>query len=452
MGRIDGEAMNCAECRDNLVAYIEGLLEEEELLRCRTHLESCADCRSEHEAFARLHQKLDACGRTVADVSVVQPVMRRILQNQPETEREPIMTRIFRRWGLGLGAAAGMAVIALMVILTWPGGKANAAEILAKGAKAVADLSSIHMRCSLRTLPVDNFSMIAPDSDFVPVELWKQFGDSPKWRIDKPGRIAVMDGKCTLLYIKPTNSGMKFEHASTNAFDTNWLHEVANVAQLLTSELGAIRTQGIDMKLTQETGADGAAKSVVTLESKSSLPDGDYCKNKFFSDADTRRVYVFDPQTNRLETVKIYLMKQSDAQLIFEVNQIDYNQPIDPAVFSPELPEDVAWMREGVPTQPDNDKYSGMTALQAARAFFEACGREDWNEAEKFYPGPIEDRIKDYLGGLRVISLGESFTSQAYPGAFVPYKISLKNGETKKHNLALKKDPNSNRWYFDGGI
>jgi len=85
---------------------------------------------------------------------------------------------------------------------------------------------------------------------------------------------------------------------------------------------------------------------------------------------------VFDTQSDRLETVKIYLMKQSDAQLIFEVNRIEYNQPIDPSVFSPELPGDATWMQEGVPTLPDNDKYAGITAQQAARVFFEACGRE----------------------------------------------------------------------------
>jgi hypothetical protein len=206
------------------------------------------------------------------------------------------------------------------------------------------------------------------------------------------------------------------------------------------------------MKLTQETGVDGAAKSVVTIESRSSLPDGDYCKNKFFNDADTRRVYVFDAQNDRLETVKIYLMRQPDAELIFEVNQIDYNQPIDPEIFNPQLPEDVAWLREGVPTLPDNAKYAGMTAEQAARAFFEACGRRDWDEVAKFWPGPFRYLYKSTLGGLEIISIGESFKSEAYPGSFVPYEIRLNNGEVKKHNLALKKDPRSNRWYFDGGL
>jgi outer membrane lipoprotein-sorting protein len=444
--------MNCAECRDNLVGYIEGLLEEEESGRYRTHLESCAGCRAEYEAFAQLQKKLDARGRAAAGVSIADPVMRRILQNHTKREREPIMTTIFRRWGLGLGAAAGMAVIALLVILTWPGGKANAAEILERGAKAVAGLTSIHMQCTLRTMPNDNFGMIAPDQNFWPIELWKQFGNSPKWRIDKPGRIAFMNGQSTVMYLKYDNAANKLNQPSQDAFDTKWLHEVANVAQLLTSELGGVRMQGNFMRLTQETGANGAAKSVVTIESKTSLPDGDYLKNKFFGDADTRRVYVFDEQSNRLETVRIYLMGQSGEKLIFEVNQIDYNPAIDPDVFNVKLPENVYLIQEGMKTLPDNQKYAAMTPEQTTRAFFEACGHGDWNEVSKYSPVPFNDRIKEALGGLQIVSIGESFKSESYPGVFVPYEIKFKNGESQKQNLALKKDPKSNRWYFDGGL
>ena len=58
------------------------------------------------------------------------------------------------------------------------------------------------------------------------------------------------------------------------------------------------------------------------------------------------------------------------------------------------------------PTLPDNEKYASMTAEQAARAFFEACGREDWNEAGKFM-SPVNERLKQYLGGLEIVSLGE---------------------------------------------
>ena len=80
------------------------------------------------------------------------------------------------------------------------------------------------------------------------------------------------------------------------------------------------------------------------------------------------------------------------------------------------------------PKLPDNEKYASMTAEQAARAFLEACAREDWNEAGKFM-SPITPDVKQYLGGLTIISLGKSFTSMAYPGVFVPYEIKLRPQE-----------------------
>ena len=45
--------MNCAECRDNLVACLEGLLEAEQSRECQAHLESCAACRAEYGAISR---------------------------------------------------------------------------------------------------------------------------------------------------------------------------------------------------------------------------------------------------------------------------------------------------------------------------------------------------------------------------------------------------------------
>jgi hypothetical protein len=77
-------------------------------------------------------------------------------------------------------------------------------------------------------------------------------------------------------------------------------------------------------------------------------------------------------------------------------------------------------------TLPDNEKYAAMTAQQAARAFFEACAREDWIEVQKFWRMPVDDRFKQYLGGIE--------TSE------------------KKHGLGLKKDGKTGRWHIDGGI
>jgi outer membrane lipoprotein-sorting protein len=443
--------MNCTECRDNLIACIEGLLGDEESSQCQAHLETCAACRAEYASFAKLQQQLVARGQAAADVSIVEPVMRRVRAVHAEPQRNTIMSILLKhRWGLGLGATAGVVAVILIALFSPPKIQAAAFAVMSRGAQAVANLTSIHIRGQLRTAPRDNFSYINPDLDYVPVELWKQFGSEPKWRVDKPGRLAIMDGQSTVLFIKPdfaTKVGR-----SSSGFDTQWLHEMADVSQTLNNELSASRLHGWPVTLAQEQGADGRLKSVVTVEASTGVLTGDYLKNKFFSTADTRRVYVFDDQSQLLESVKIYLHGDSGEKLIFELDQIDYNQPIDPGVFQFQPPANVAWEHE-MQILPDNAKYAAMTPEQAARAFFEACGREDWNEAGKFCT--VTGTLKEDLGGLEVISIGNSFASaiSLINGArFVPYEVKLKSGAIKKWNIGFKKDGKTGRWYVDGGI
>ncbi len=91
-----------------------------------------------------------------------------------------------------------------------------------------------------------------------------------------------------------------------------------------------------------------------------------------------------------------------------------------------------------------------MSPDEAARAFFDACGKEDWKEVGKFLPFSPHPRV--YLAVLEVISIGTPFQSGPFPEHwFVPYEIKLKSGRIKKHNLALKKDKVAKRFIVDGG-
>ncbi len=315
---------------------------------------------------------------------------------------------------------------------------------------ALGSASGIHIRGRLRTPPADNFGAIAPEAEFVTIELWKESGPKPKWRVEKPGRVVVMDGKSTVLYIKPENLGVKIPQASESAFDTDWLQRMVNLCDTITNEIRNARAKGWKVELTDETVADGRDKPVVTIETKSGLSDNDYLKNKSFYTSDLREVYRFDAGTKRLESAQVYLLGKPDAEPIFETSQIDYNQAIDPAVFHLDLPANVSWYKEPQKL-PDNEKYASMTAEQAARAFFEACANEDWNEAEKFM-SPITPDLKKYLGGLEIIRLGDSFTDKGYAGRFVPYEIKFSDGHVTKHNLAVRKDNPAGRWQVDGGI
>ena len=151
------------------------------------------------------------------------------------------------RWGFGLGAAASAAtVVVLIALLSTPKIQAAAAEVMTRGAQAVAKLSSVHLRGKLRTLPADNFGYVSSDCEFQAIELWKQWQPELKWRVEKPGRVAVMDGQSTVLYIKTANSGLKLPQPSKSAFDTEWLHKIANLSNMQRQALQtpASRRQG----------------------------------------------------------------------------------------------------------------------------------------------------------------------------------------------------------------
>ena len=437
--------MNCAECRDNFVASAEGLLAPEESLQCQAHLASCATCRAEYEALTRLQQNLIARGQVSAGVDMVAPVMQRVRREQCQPERETLMSKILKhRWGFGLGATAGAAAILLIVLSITPKAQATAVSILNRGAQAVARLTSIHLRGQLRTLPADNFSYINSDCDFCTIELWKQFAPELKWRAEKPGRFVVMDGQSTVHYIKGPNMGVKIPQRSESAFDTDWLHRIANLSNTISNEVKNAVARGWKLEVAEEA-TNARVFSVVTVHTTSGVPVNDYCKNTFMENADTRRVYRFDAHSELLDSVQIYLVRPAGEVLIFDLNQIDYNQSIDAGVWQPQLPTNVNWYAEPQKL-PDNDKYTALTAEQAARAFFEACSRKDWNEAGKFM-SPITEGVKHVYGGLEIVSLGESFTSQAYGGRFVPYEIKL---HAQEFNVRVSKTNRAQRCVLQG--
>ena len=445
--------MSCAECQDNLMALLEGLLEAEQALDCQAHLEGCAACRAEHEAIAGLQERLVARGRVSAGVSLEEPVMRAVHHIQMKSERNTMMTLLYKkRWGLGTSAVATAVAAAVFLILSLatPTAQARAAEVLARGAKVIAGLTSVHLRGQMRTLPQDNFSSLDAQSDFCTVELWKQFRPTLKWRVEKPGRVAVMDGQQTLLYHKANNEAVKLSQPSGSAFDTEWLQRLADLSNTLSKELRNARTHGWKLELAEENGPDGRPKSVVTIHARPGMLDDAYGKSSFLQTADTRRVYRFDARTDRLEAVQIFLLRAGGEVQVFELAQIEYDRPIDASLWQLKLPADVSYYQQPQ-VLPDNAKYAAMTPEQAARAFFEACASENWAEAGKFM-SPLGTGLKEALGGLKIISVGRSFTSWPFAASFVPYEIKLKSGRVKKWNLAVRKDNAAHRWQVDGGI
>jgi hypothetical protein len=308
----------------------------------------------------------------------------------------------------------------------------------------------------MRTAPRDNFSRLAAEAEFCPIQLWKEFDGQKRWRVEKPGRVAAMNGSSTMLLIRPDGPAVKADIAAPAAFDSGWLQAVANIEQLLTDALKMAGTEGWAVDLNRSADASGHALALVTIDTPAKVPPGDYLENKFLGTAATRRVFCFADDTGQLTALKMYLKQDGDYRLMFELTKIEYNALIDDAVFTLEAPAGIAWDPLPLPGVPqrvaNNEKYAAMTPEQAARGFFEACARQDWGEASAYRLIPLSERTKQAYAGLNIVSIGESFSSAGGPGKFVPYEIRLSNGRTIRHNLSLKHPAEADRWIVDGGF
>ena len=354
-------------------------------------------------------------------------------------------------------AAAAVIIIALTLSFNlWEKSiPLAAADILANATEAVTNLHSIHINARMRTLPRDNFAYVSLEHDFVPIEMWKRTDDMGlvQWRIDKPGRLVLMDGESTVLFIRPDYACKSGPSPNHYPYDSYWCGHILDVNKLLENELSkASQNENAELFMTAEKEIDGSDVLIVDVTVPAKVDKDDYLRNKFVSDSDHRRVYCFDAETNLLKSFEIYVITDNGEVKIFETTNIEYNPPINDSIFTLELSNDVVWDNEPE-ILPDNDKYENMTPREAATTFFTACAQENWDEYLKFHSqSHVPQRTKDFLGGIEVISLGEPFQSGGYSGWFVPYEIKLRNGQVRKHNLALRKDNPANRWQVDGGL
>ncbi len=446
--------MKCSQVHENLAASLEGLLDPRQTSDIERHLEECAACRTDAARVRQLHARLTADGEALRTRSRADAVMVQILREQTQKLRRNAMRR--RLGKIGFGMAATAAVLALFVI-PWGGASSNqatAAQVLASAVDALTNLRSVHIKLRMRTSPHDNFELILPNHAFVTIEMWKEFGDPPRWRAEEPGRVVVMDGESTLCHIKPDQA---FRREAAATFRT-WIGALMNVDKLLENQLQLAERKGWSARVEEMSAADGRKQLVVTVDAP---PDADfengndYLRNKSISDSQRRCVYQFDAATRRLEDLQVWVALADREVLVLDVESITYNDVLDDALFALELPDDVIWL-EPPAILPDNEKYADMTPGEAARAFFAACAAEDWDEAGKYLAASrVPDGIKLWCGGLEIIALGEPFQSGNYAGGhgwFVPYEIKLKSGAVKKHNLALRNDNPAKRWMVDGGL
>jgi hypothetical protein len=408
------------------------------------HLEVCGACAAEFAGARNALASVTPVERVRASLDFKERTMNKLHQelNAAPAARPRLWARPIPRLAFSVGL-----VLAIVLALPYFGGnhsQSGAIALLAQSVQAMSSLQTVHITARMRTLPRDNFEMIGLNYDFVPVEMWKEFGTPQKWRIEKPGRVVAMDGAGSLLLI----GGNQAMRGGARTGFVDWLMPLLDPDRVLQSELLSARQGKSQATLTNPT--DRASHETMLRVARRAEGDltNDWLRNKSVLESDHTCVYRFDAPTNRLAGLQVLVHSGGQDVPVFEITNIVYNEPLSADLFTPALPADVSWM--GTPADLPVTGAIPATPREAALAFFEGCANRDWQRVASVTQ--LSDGLKQDYGGIQVVSVGEAFQSGTYRGWFVPYEIRYPGGQTKKHNLAVRNDNPQKRFILDGGF
>lgn len=324
----------------------------------------------------------------------------------------------------------------------------NAANVIFnKAVSAIDGISTMIMKFNARTEANDNFAMIGKQYEMVPHTLIKTFNPE-KWRLDKPGRTALMDGASSYLWMPEVELATKFSKNALGLID--WYQILLYPANILRKEEYMAKEKGVKL-ISKEKGDE-------IFVSITSGADGnfvnDYAKNTSIIESDNRREYIFDKKTNLLKSLKIYLLEKEKETLIFETTDITYNKPVEENAYAIFLPSGVKWQEYKLPEK--NEELSNSSAKQITEMVLNDLIKEDFETHKDVWGNLLSRKMikmisKDFAGG-EILYIGEPFKSGRYPGVHVPYKVKFKSGHIKELSLALRNDNPSKVWQVDGGI
>lgn len=435
--------MNCAAAKQQWSENL-GDLQHPLTDSLRQHLAECPECRKCFEQEQKLFHAIRPQQRMTASQHFKERVMNVIVAEETkEREQKKWQIKPLPRW-------AFVAVLTTLLISTaamLPRGlrlfQSPSLRLLAQSVQAMSHIRTVHMVGRMRTLPGDNFELIGTSYGFVPIELWREFGEPSRWRIEKTGRVVVMDGAQSTLYITAGHQAMK---ASPDAGFVDSLKTLLEPEQILQAEQQAASKGGSELS---ETESGGIITLTVHQKAKGNFSDP-WARNKSIAESDHTSVYRFDAESKRLKELYVFVNINGGKIEVLEITDFRYDEPLPSSLFTLSLPADVNWLQ--TPAEMKASSTSFIGPRDVAEFFFKSLASKDWSAMQQVVPqSVIQDSVKEFYGGLQILSIDEPVQSGLYPGYFVPYNIRLPNGKKRSSRLAVRNDNPEHRWYVDGG-
>lgn len=440
--------MKCTNIKEQLTNLFDEEINQTEKNELLNHIHECADCSTEYEKLNTVVFSLKPRIKISANKELKDEIISSVkLNNKAEKNVFYFQSKTWKK----IIAIAAVLIFVLVFIPVLNQGKqhgicsASAAQIIFdKYKKSLLNLKSIYMRFKIRTLEGDNFEYIDTKENFVEHHIWKQYNEAGKWKIEKPGRTVLMDGKNMFLYIKDSQFGFK---GPVQSGFVEWLKILLDPSLIMDAEKKFAEKNNAEYFIQENE------KLIILTVKAKALGEfkNDYALNSSVLESNNRRVYTFGKFTGLLRSMQVYIEKNKIETLVINIADIQYNKIISENVFAIELPKGSIWKDITEDESPKSKEFANISSNEAAKIFFESCASENWEKAKKLFPF-IENDVKEFYGKLTIINIGKPFKSGLYSGEFVPYEIKLKSGIIKKWNIALRNDNKEKIWQVDGGI
>lgn len=173
-----------------------------------------------------------------------------------------------------------------------------------------------------------------------------------------------------------------------------------------------------------------------------------------------RLVLTVDSTTKLVEQIEVYQLIEGDYQHESRLEIKDYNQPIDPTVFTLEAPEDA--IRIDQTNQQIGLAQGNLSdneiAVKVVRELLEALIAKDYSKASRLYQGIPVSVLEKHLASktlIRIMSIGEPKPSK-WNKLLVPCKYEVEENGKKfivQSNAYVRRVfGEQDRWTCDGGI
>ena len=447
--------MNCAECKEHLVAYVEGLLTESQEQAIASHLKGCPVCQDELAELTRLRNRLVANGKVLAESELEDKVLNRIFREQSlklrkvsKLNEQLQLWRKIMKSRITKVAAAAVIVIAVVLSLTF----------LEKSvAPAYALEQTIQASHSVHYLHIIN-TVVSHDE---PMEFWVEFepsGQLKNMRFNKPAWMDPGDG-ATVIVWKDNKAKLwvKKKNFLVTIRDKEIAAEVLRRVEQLDPKFAVERLyekqeQG-KAKIEIDEPLDKSKPIIVTATSLKKDDDSPF----------QRIVLFIDQATKLVNIVELYKLEDGEYHKVMTSEYFDYNIPIDAAMFTfSDIPDDV--MQLDQTTQEVGLAQGQLTdkeiAAEVIRQFLEALIAQDYAKAGKLFSGVPAERMEKAYGQIRfirIISIGEPVPHSVTGGLYVPCTVEIEeNGEISQwqpeHSYVRQVHGQPDRWEIIGGF